>query len=138
MKRLRLDYDHEVEIDCLVSLEIGKLQCWFALCDDADWLVAFTDDVGETFICQPSEDRPIQAELIRTVPGFRLSRQYPLEEFVQKWHKASDPYLYPKRMGKLKQDWPGLAPDVPLGILADWLQDHGCDKAAEILRNHKE
>lgn len=129
-------YDLEVEADCTVRIQFGKFTCWFVMCGDGDKLVAFESDDGAKYILDPEGELPVVAELIKSLPVGRLSNKYSPAEFEAHWNRETDPYLFPKVRGKITKKWPDLVPEIPLPILADWLQEHGLDEAASVLRNH--
>lgn len=115
------------------TVVLGPLQAWFS----ASTLVAFRGGEGELVVRGAVGDGPARAERDRhtaAVPGQRFVGRLPDAEFEAAWHAATDKLLFPRRVGKLRKDWPDLTPDVPLGVLADWLQEHGCDEAARVLR----
>jgi hypothetical protein len=123
------------ELDHVTEMEIGPFHLWVGFAYGSGYLLGFeTDDEGRVFR-DPGPERTILLDLLAMCPDARLARKIPDDAFKSLWERVSDPYLYPKRRGKIRKDWPGLSPDIPLPILADWLQENGCEKAATILRN---
>ncbi len=137
VKLATLDYDPEVEADCIINVNVGELSLWFVMCAAGDHLIAFQMDDGEGKTCwTPHDDAdPDIRELTLSFPGRRCSRCVDGTQFVADWNRRTTKYLFPKKIGKLRIDLP-LNKDTPLDILADWLQDQECDTAANILRAH--
>jgi hypothetical protein len=113
-----------------VQVTVGRITMWFSR---TGLLVAF-QLLDEELVClEESEDSETSEDMLR-VPGQRLARHLAPAAFEKAWDCATSRYLFPKRVGKLRADWPALTADVPLAVLADWLQDHDHERAATILR----
>lgn len=138
MKLPHIEYDAEIEIDDVIKVAYGNFTNWFLCADSSNQLVAFEVRDCERVCVEPDntwtdDERKVYSDW----HGLRLARRLPKDAFEREWVRASDPYLFPKRKGRITVEVP-LGPDTPLDILADWLQDHGLDRAAQILRLNAE
>lgn len=127
----------EYSQETLIEAQIGPFHVWFAS-NGIFWdLIAFR--FGDGRLTTRLLDKTDLAwkdlnEAVKAVPHSRFVDPIPRSEFEKAWDLLTDPYLYPRRVGKLKLDY-HLDKDTPLGIIADWLQDHGNEDAAKILRD---
>lgn len=138
MRAPRIEYDLEIEIDDVVKVSYGNFTNWFLCTGDADRLVAF-ELLDCERVCVEADGTWTDSELriYEGWRGLRLARRLPKDAFEAEWAQASNPYLFPTHRWQVTLEMP-LGPDTPLDILADWLQDHGLDRAAQILRLNAE
>jgi hypothetical protein len=123
-----------VEDDTAQLVEIGPWLLWFS----CGQLVAYETRSRGFVRVEPGPDRPDARRHLAGVAAARFVPGLPEEEFETRWEKDTDPHLFPKRVGKLRQDWPGLTADVPAPVLADWLEEHGQVLAARVVRHGDE
>lgn len=125
----------------LLQVEYGPITTWSILStslETSSYVIAFQMRDLELVVRDPKNDK-FDKKMLALVPHSRFAKPLTDEEFEKQWELATDDYLYPRRIGILKQDWPELVKEVPLDILADWLQEHDHEESAKILREaHKE
>jgi hypothetical protein len=116
-----------------MTVRVGPIRLWFS----AGLLVAFElrdDRLVVRDVSGLKKGRRVAQRHLAEIEAARFAERLEPEEFELAWHTATDKYLFPKRVGKIRQSFP-LDRNTPLLILADWLQDHGCDEAATVLKD---